>query len=687
MAKKKTHAWYAFRRTLPPWRFDELLKELTQQLPRYGVDEVIIKVDTEEFFHGQPPLGWMKNYQKLLFRIKKEMDRIGVVFSINPWITVGHCDRGRDSRKIVPGLRTMVGHDGVECMTCACPIDPVWRKHVAKVWRLYAETKPHVIWIEDDIRTFGHRPIQYGCFCPLHMKAFSDRVGKTVKREELVAAIVKPGRPHPWRKVWLDMQGELMADTVGFLAKTVHAVSPETRMGLMSSNPVNHCMEGRKWRDFAAALADGKPLYSRPPMGNYSEGELRGFYYSHNSIKATRYCLPDGVIEQTEVENVPFTKYANSVNFTFVEMAISFAFGSHGVTMNLFDHCGTPMQADPEVGAMLGAKKPFLDGLAKKAQQPGSYRGVRLLHHDRSSYVKRLAKGDEYGRLAEDGYPMMQALETLGIPTTYEASNVVAAAGQTLRTYSDAEIREMLSGGLLLDGAAARVLIERGFAKEIGLKDASPLVPMDSLGAWSAEEFFNAKFGGKQQNFMSSRMPGLSGNPSISLLKPLPKTQIVSRLVDPDAKPGYPVMTACENSLGGRIVVHAWDFGNSFGKTFLNPIRQEQYQSIIRWLSRNKPAILVRGDSGGVYPLAFRKDCDGETLLGLFNLSLDPWPSVEYELTDTRKPLRLELLSPSGKWGASKLLRATKKGKQVVVRCKTTVPFDQPLFIRVIWKT
>jgi hypothetical protein len=687
MAKKKTHAWYALRRTLPPWRFDELLKELTTQLPRYGVDEVIIKVDTEEFFHGQPLLPWMKKYQKNLFRIKEAMDKLGIVFSINPWITMGHCDRGRDSRKFVPGLRTMVGHDGVECMTCACPIDPVWRKHVAKVWRLYAETKPHVIWVEDDIRTFNHRPVTQGCFCPLHMKVFSKRVGRTVTREELVKAILRPGKPHPWRKVWLDMQGELMVDTVGFLAKTVHKVDPDIRMGLMSSGAQRHVIEGRKWHDFAGALADGQPLYSRPPMGNYSENNLRGFYTSHDSIKATRSCLPDGVIEQTEVENVPFSKYANSVNFTFVEMAVSFAYGSHGVTMNLFDHCGSPMQDDPEIGAMLGAKKPFLDSLAKKAQQPGAYRGVRLLHHDRSSYSKRLVKGDTFGNLAEDGFQMMEAMESLGIPTTYEASNVAAVMGQILRACSDAEILELLSGGLLLDGVAAGILIERGFAKEIGLAAAAPPVPMDSLGAWCAEEFYNPKFGGAPRKFMSSRMPSLSGNPSISLLKPLRGTDVVSRVVDPDTKPGHSTMTACRNALGGRVVVVAWNLTDAFGRAFLNPIRLEQYQNMIRWLSRNEPAILVRGGTAGVYPLALRKDCDNnQTLLGLFNLSLDPWGFVEFELTDPRRPGKLQLLSPAGKWGASKSVKATKKGKKITVRCDKTIPYDQPLFINVAWK-
>jgi len=119
--RKQTHAWYALRRTLPPWRFEENLRELKKVLPRYQVDELIIKVDTEEFSHGQPRLPWVRQYQKNLFTVKRALDKLGIVYSLNPWITVGHNDRGRDDRKRLPGLETMVGHNGTTCTCCACP--------------------------------------------------------------------------------------------------------------------------------------------------------------------------------------------------------------------------------------------------------------------------------------------------------------------------------------------------------------------------------------------------------------------------------------------------------------------------------------------------------------------------------------------------------------------------------------
>lgn len=680
---KKVHAWYALRRTLPLWSFEENLRELINVIPRYGVDEIIIKVDTEEFTHGQPLLAWIKKYQENLFRVKEEMEKLGILYSINPWITLGHCDRGRDSRKDLPGLRTIVGHDGAECACCACPLSQVWRENTANVWTLYAQTRPHIIWVEDDIRTFNHRPVRYGCFCPEHMKRFSDIAGKKVSREELVKAVLKPGKPHPWRTKFLDMQADIMIDTVRFLAQTVHKVSPETCLGLMASGPRSHCLEARKWTEFTDALADGKPLYSRPPMGNYHENSLRGFYCSHDSIKITRYCMPPETIEQTEVENVPFTQYSKSAVFTFLEMAVSFAYGSHGVTMNLYDHAGTPMEREPVFGRMLGEKKPFFEGLARRMQEPGIYRGIKLLHHEKASFSKYLTEDSQYSDLREDGYEIMEMLESHGIPTTYEDSNVIAVSGQILRAFSDDEIRTMLSKGVLLDAVAAKVLFDRGYGKEIGLRSIQDPVCIDELGTFSAEEFFNTKFGGADKKFMTLTIPDLGGRPGLSIVELAGGTEVISSIVDPDAKQHHICMYAYENNLGGRAAVHLFDLASAYGTAFNHTFRAEQLQGVVRWLSREHVPVLVKG---GVYPLAFRKDCGKRTYIGFFNLTLDEWPFAEFRLADERTVDRLEKLSSSGRWTKCSDLSVNKKDGCVIIRYEKPVTHDMPVFITVKWQ-
>ena len=64
-------AWYALRRTLVPWRFDQQANEILETLPEIGVDELIVKIDTEEFSHGQPNLQWIEKYCRKLASLRQ----------------------------------------------------------------------------------------------------------------------------------------------------------------------------------------------------------------------------------------------------------------------------------------------------------------------------------------------------------------------------------------------------------------------------------------------------------------------------------------------------------------------------------------------------------------------------------------------------------------------------------------
>ena len=89
-------AWYALRRTLVKWRFDESLADLLDFCESSRVDEVIVKCDTEEFSHGIPSVEWLADYQPMLVKARDALNAAGVVYSLNPWVTLVHGDRGWD---------------------------------------------------------------------------------------------------------------------------------------------------------------------------------------------------------------------------------------------------------------------------------------------------------------------------------------------------------------------------------------------------------------------------------------------------------------------------------------------------------------------------------------------------------------------------------------------------------------
>jgi hypothetical protein len=682
-SNKNTPGFYALRRTLPPWKFETCLAELLDCVHKYALDEVIVMVDTEEFSHGHPTTAWFREYQKSLFRIKEGLEARGVLYSVNVWASIGHNDRGRDSSQSIPGLKTMVGHDGIRAKANACPLSQGWRDYISEVYGIFAETKPHVLWVDDDIRTFNHQPVKFGCFCEDHLEHFSRRIGiDTPDRASLVATILQEGDPHPWRSEFLSMQAEIMVDVAGMIANAVHAVSPETHLGLMSSGPRNHCAEGRDWAAFSKALGNGRPFYSRPPMGLYREGNLRELYYSQDYVKQTRHVLPSDTFEMTEVENFPYSRYAKSVNATFLQMAVSAAYGSHGITLDLHDHSGTPMENEPWYGRMLASSKPFLTSLSQTARKPGMLRGVRLLHHRDNGKARHLGNQASYAELIEDGTEIMHFLESHGLPTTYEASEkVCAVSGQALRAFSDDEIRELLSGALYLDAVAAFSLCQRGFGDAIGLSKVSTPLEIDKFGVFGSEECHHPEFGGEDQFYLNYNFADLGARPRASHLQPLATATVISHFVDPDCRRILPGMIAFENAGGGRVIIHAYDY-SSLGSVAYSPLRLRQLHSVFQWLSGNRIPVLVNGD--GVFPLALRHDAeDGGMLLGLFNLSLDEWHEVTFDLDGSFQDMNVESLGRDGRWEKAETASFFGEKGRTKLRWSGDLPFTNPLFLRI----
>ncbi len=676
---KTPAAWFALRRTLPPWRFEELLEELIEDLPAQGVDEVIVIIDTEEFSHGFPSLDWIRNYQPMLHRARQALHEVGIVYSLNPWVTLGHVSRERQMPDVTPAIHPVIAADGNAETCIACPLSPGWRAYQAQAWRLYAETRPAVIWIEDDIRSFGH----HFCLCPLHMARFSTRVDRVVTREESHRALVQSGRPHPWRIEFMRMQDEIMREATSHLASTVHAVSPHTRIGLMSSGPRNHVQEGRNWKALATAMStNGRSIFSRPTLGNYWEWDLRGFYFSQDSIKITRHALPVDAIDLTEVEAVPFSRTANSIAFLATKLAISFAYGARGVTLNIFDHLGSPMRDVPQFGKLLAELKPCLNALAEETQRPGIYRGIRLFHFDHAVDTAHLPDGAQLSALRGDGDGAVHAFEAAGIPTTYERSEVVALIGQQPRLIPDDELHKLLRGGVFLDGPAAEILCRRGFGEWIGLRAAGEPLALSEHGAISAEELIHPDFDGAPRRYLSALLPNANYDARLSKLHELPETKVISRFVNPDTAPFWPAMTAFENRAGGRVIVHGWDYGTCVGAAYHGIYRTRQIQAVTHWLFRERAPLVAHGD--GVWPLAFRKDCSDRSIAGIFQLSLDAWSEATLTLADARQPLSVQRLDHQGNWSESGV-SFEYLDQTLSVRLRGPLQYGKPAIARIAW--
>ena len=677
-----SRAWYALRRTLPPWNIDETLPELIGFCRDTNVEEVIVKVDSEEFSHGLTPVAWLDGYMPFLTRIRDELRANGIGFSINPWITVVHCDRGRDTKANMPDVDLMVGHDGTKCRACACVLSEGWRRHTAKLWTRYASLEPDVLWVEDDIRLLNHQPVEYGCFCALHIAEFNRRAGTNATREELVKALLAPGKPHAWRKIWLDMNRDVMVDVARFFEQTVHEVSPKTKLGLMCSSPESHAIEGRDWKAFANALAGNQPLVARPCMFNYDETSPRGLYTAAYLVRSTMSLLGSEVIIQTEVENWPFTTFSKSARFTFLQLALSFALGADGVTMNLFDHMGTPIAKSPEFGSMLKEKKAFLNALAERCWKSKAA-GTQIIHPQDGSYHVKLEENATYQNLAAGGHAWRNVLEPLGFPITFEESGVVALSGQVVRALSDERLLEILSKGGLVDLSALRCFLEMGYGKHWGVEIKRIFHKYDEPLA--AEEHFDPEFDGAERKYMTLTLPDLGGDEPIAELTLAEGARAVSRLVDPDTKPKYAGMTLFENRLGGRVAVYPMSVETCAGAAFLNMHRRDQITAVMNWLSHGRTPLIVKG---GAWALPIMQDKDSYSVVGTFNLTLDEWAEAEFNLfVGDRTPKKVEILRENGRWTeAENIQRSPVRDSRVTIKLNQALQPVSFTALTVWWK-
>src|ERR1035437_6896194 len=169
---------YMLRRTLSPWKFDACIAEAVDFCRRYGIDEVIWKIDTEEFSHGLPTHDLIRKYLAPLSASREALGRVGTKMSINPWVTMGMRDAGWDLRKIFPDMGWLTDITGVSAKSQGCPLSPAWREWFFGAFEMYASTHPNILWVEDDIRTIRHRPVWYSCYCDRHLAEFSKHAGR-----------------------------------------------------------------------------------------------------------------------------------------------------------------------------------------------------------------------------------------------------------------------------------------------------------------------------------------------------------------------------------------------------------------------------------------------------------------------------------------------------------------------------
>jgi len=613
---------------------EKIKQELLDLCQATLADEIVFMVYTEAYNDGHETLEDIRKWMDLIRPWKQALQNAGVAVSLNPWHSLLHCDRGRSLKPSQP-WQTMMDWRGRAASAVVCPLDNNWRAYYEEVLDVFAAENFRVIWLDDDIRLANHAPLDWGgCWCPLHIAEFNRRAGISATREQIVAASMQPGEPHPWREVWLDMWEETMLQLVTKFRQVIEPYG--VQLGLMSSGPMMHAMEGRRWQDWWNALNGNRPTPHRLHFTGYNDTLGSSLPLMIHMMDMNRSLeRPDTEIDP-EIENFPHG-WNKSLRQTAAQMVLSQISGAHFLYLSLYDYLGNPKEDFSEIEGFLSGWKPTLDWLSELFPPSMQSKGVGCLWSPDQTRYKHAKPGAVTWMdslfCPTHGWPAW--LGGFGVPFQMRPNDRINALGGDMAwAFDEDTLRQMLSQGLLLDGPAALILQERGLGNYLGLVNMRVVTQADLL--FSIEELTDERFTQRKGALID-----INDKPCTQKIIqgiPYPGAELISLLRDPHFREIGHGVVIFENELGGRVAICPWDVNaaeNSSGQRTI--YRAAQIQALVGYLSRG----LSQGSVSGSPWLVSQFFCDGQQWRGvIWNASPDAVQEIRVDLPAEMKIIR-----------------------------------------------
>lgn len=535
----------------PEHDVEKVTTELAAFCRKHEIEEVVLFYGAEMFNSGLLSSADEDRWFDTIRRSTEILHTAGIGYSLNPWMTVLHTDRGRSmpaDRSFAP----MVSPAGETATAVASFADPAWREYIAHQYGRFAELGFRVVWVEDDYRYHNHAPLTWGGgFEPEMITRFSEKIGKTVSREDVVEALLKPGDPHPWRAVWMETWRECHLEVAGIIARAVAEHAPNAAIvGLMSSHPSAHSIEGRDWRRLFDAFTVNGGFAHRPHFAGYSEAVPRGRAHSFMMLDLQRQYWADHIEVAPEIENFPFTAWNKSDTQTWSEMTLSRFFGADAMFLDLMPFSNTQEFDQRGIGELLDASRSALDWIGERFDRAFTTRGIGLPWREDAAERVHTSHGTAVDELSVHPFDPGHLLLPYGIPVTSDISPVNAVFGRMAWVHNNAALETMLAGGLILDGEAAAILCERGYAEQIGISFVEWYERDRSL--YAVEVVVSPESGISDRATLDTNLI-----PRIAHMEPIHGATEWTSIATPTLERVSAGVTVFRNALGGRIVTFA----------------------------------------------------------------------------------------------------------------------------------
>jgi len=552
----------------------ERLRRLLRDYPTI-VDEVAFFETVTH--HLYIPLEEFAATAARLGRQVRTLKRDGVrSVGINVLTTIGHMNEGWDYMPRLP-FQPMVGQDGSISKSCACPNTAEFRRYVREKYTLVARERPDFIWVDDDIR-MHHHGVAYGCFCPTCLSIFNRVHGTSHTRESLVQALNDPEQART-RQAWVEQNIASIESLLRDVAEAICRAAPDVATGLMTAGPGWTTYSGVAFGRWFRALRATK---ARPGGGFYSDATPIGMVYKAFEVGRQCVLLPSDVKErQYELENFPYATLGKSVQSLVNECSLALAAGVTGIAFNALGGWGNPFDEYRPILERVERARPFWESLVRHVDDlPMS--GLWPAWSAGLMARRSVRPGEDWfahDRAYDTGRPL--ALAEIGLPLCSDRPGLgVVLSGRIVEVFEEADLRQMLAGGVMMDSSALDALYERGLGELAGVRIAR------RIDNGVMERFTGDPLNGPYAGFVRDARIEFWGDAhgQADVLEPVAQGVRVLALMENYFHRTYgPCVTAFENQLGGRVVVLGyapWMFLGSRAK-------RAQLLDLSDWLARD----------------------------------------------------------------------------------------------------
>ncbi len=617
---------------------DSVIACIKEQRERYGF---------QKFFLACPGGGWRSKGHPQ----KADFDRMAELFNevkrafVDTDVTLGWWNTLTVKSGPNEHFGRIVDADGEMHPFASCPLSEGFRQQFAEdIAYFAAKTKPATIIFEDDY-SISAATGSLGCFCETHLAEFARREGRVYTREELVAEFAKRDRESlALQKRYRDLMRDSLVGLSQAVRRELDKESPEIPIGTMQSGGSD--LDGESVEAISRALAGERHTpFSRLFGAYYGGGILKDIpkkayhsIYSKEHIKAPFKFF-------SEADTFPHTRFFASAKQMKAFMAIAYSSGFHGSTFQTQQLLDDPNE-ETAYGRMFKQERTRFSALAQKVSRCNR-EGVSLPY-------------DPFYHTVDEGMKdcephVCRMLNLFGIPYTTKPSRVTFFDERLAKYLPDEEIMTYLSGGLFLDGGAARELSRRGFDRYIGVSVGENIAKGSVGYDLGAREVIKPPFDrfSRGKNMPIAHMYSPKGNGKLlELTVNHEKTEVISEAYTFERVFLTVAMTRFENALGGRVVVMGMTAKGNQSQSLFNYRRMRLFEELVKWCGADVP--LVRGEPN--VHLIFNRAETGENfthLLTAINFGDDALDSLSLVLPQEMSGKKILHLCADGEWKES----------------------------------